>query len=65
MIPLDWADFPTTFEEPWEAHCVTHLTINGSSKLSAAIVVEMQGCQERPVEKVAVHMWKNPEVLIR
>jgi len=45
-------DYPATFAEPWVANCITHLTITGSSNFSAAIVVEVQGCQEKSVEKV-------------
>ncbi|RXN16386.1 hypothetical protein ROHU_008394 [Labeo rohita] len=44
--------YPTTFAEPWVANRITHLTITGSSNVSAAIVVEVQGCQEKSVEKV-------------
>lgn len=50
---LNRTDYPATFAEPWVVNRITRLTITGSSNFSAAIVVEMLGCQEKSVEKVS------------
>lgn len=52
---LDRTDYPAAFAKPWVANCIAHVTITGSSNLSAAIAMKVQSCQEKSAVKVQCH----------